>query len=85
MLGETALCLALDKDQLPDRAGVLTPATAMGAALATRQITQLPGQPLRPHRIRRDCRNEINKALTATATQPGPYQSDGHAVSGMSG
>jgi hypothetical protein len=39
---------------LPDRAGVLTPATAMGAALATRlrsaghtlatrQITQLPG------------------------------------------
>ena len=53
MLGETALCLALDKDQLPDRAGVLTPATAMGAALAarlrsaghtlaTRQITQLP-------------------------------------------
>ena len=54
MLGETALCLALDKDQLPDRAGVLTPATAMGAALAarlrsaghtlaTRQIIQLPG------------------------------------------
>jgi short subunit dehydrogenase-like uncharacterized protein len=53
MLGETALCLALDRDQLPDRAGVLTPATAMGAALAarlrsaghtlaTRQITQLP-------------------------------------------
>ena len=55
MLGETALCLALDKDQLPDRAGVLTPATAMGGALAarlrsagqtlaTRQITELPGQ-----------------------------------------
>ena len=53
MLGETALCLALDRDQLPGRAGVLTPATAMGAALAarltaaghtlaTRQITQLP-------------------------------------------
>ena len=51
MLGETALCLALDRDQLPDGAGVLTPATAMGAALAarlrsaghilaTRQITQ---------------------------------------------
>jgi short subunit dehydrogenase-like uncharacterized protein len=36
MLGETALCLALDRDQLPDRAGILTPATAMGAALATR-------------------------------------------------
>ena len=53
MLGETALCLALDRDHLPDRAGVLTPATAMGAALtarlrsaghtlAARQITQLP-------------------------------------------
>jgi short subunit dehydrogenase-like uncharacterized protein len=52
MLGETALCLALDRDHLPDRAGVLTPATAMGAALAarlrsaghtlaTRRITQL--------------------------------------------
>jgi short subunit dehydrogenase-like uncharacterized protein len=36
MLGETALCLALDRDQLPGRAGVLTPATAMGAALAAR-------------------------------------------------
>ena len=55
MLGETALCLALDKDQLPGRAGVLTPATAMGAALAarlkaaghtlaTRQITALLGK-----------------------------------------
>ena len=51
MLGETALCLALDRDQLPGHVGVLTPATAMGAALAdrlrsagqtlaTRQITQ---------------------------------------------
>jgi short subunit dehydrogenase-like uncharacterized protein len=36
MLGESALCLALDRDRLPDRAGVLTPATAMGAALADR-------------------------------------------------
>ena len=34
MLGESALCLALDP--LPDRAGVLTPATAMGTALADR-------------------------------------------------
>jgi short subunit dehydrogenase-like uncharacterized protein len=53
MLGETALCLVLDRDRLPDRAGVLTPATAMGAALAdrlrsaghtlaTRQVTKLP-------------------------------------------
>jgi short subunit dehydrogenase-like uncharacterized protein len=63
MLGETALCLALDKDQLPDRAGVLTPATAMGAALATRlrsaghtlatrQITPLPGNSRAPRRFR---------------------------------
>ena len=55
MLGEAALCLALDRDQLPDRAGVLTPATAMGAALAarlrsaghtltSRQITRLSRQ-----------------------------------------
>ncbi|HLH57517.1 MAG TPA: saccharopine dehydrogenase NADP-binding domain-containing protein [Streptosporangiaceae bacterium] len=36
MLGESVLCLALDRDVLPDRAGVLTPATAMGTALATR-------------------------------------------------
>jgi len=60
MLGETALCLALDRDQLPGRAGVLTPATAMGAALAarlrsaghtlatTRQVTQLPRKLPRP-------------------------------------
>jgi len=51
MLGEAALCLALDRDQLPGRAGVLTPATAMGTplaarlraaghTLATRQVTQ---------------------------------------------
>jgi short subunit dehydrogenase-like uncharacterized protein len=36
MLGESALCLALDSDQLPHRAGVLTPATAMGDALVDR-------------------------------------------------
>lgn len=36
MLGESALCLALDRDRLPDRAGVLTPATAMGTPLADR-------------------------------------------------
>jgi short subunit dehydrogenase-like uncharacterized protein len=39
MLGESALCLALDRDRLPDRAGVLTPATAMGATLAERLIS----------------------------------------------
>jgi short subunit dehydrogenase-like uncharacterized protein len=36
MLAESALCLALDGDRLPDAAGVLTPATAMGAALVDR-------------------------------------------------
>jgi len=53
MLGESALCLALDRDRLPGRAGVLTPAAAMGTTLADRlrsaghtltaqRITQLP-------------------------------------------
>ena len=36
MLGESALCLAVERDRLPDRAGVLTPATAMGAVLTER-------------------------------------------------
>ncbi len=36
MLGESALCLALDGDRLPARAGVLTPATAMGTTLVER-------------------------------------------------
>src|SRR5690348_3594634 len=59
MLGESALCLALDRGRLPDRTGVLTPATAMGTTLAERltsaghtltaqRITQLPQQPQEP-------------------------------------
>jgi short subunit dehydrogenase-like uncharacterized protein len=36
MLGESALCLALDEAELPKRAGVLTPATAMGGRLIDR-------------------------------------------------
>ncbi len=36
MLGESALCLAFD--ELPERAGVLTPASAMGRVLADRLI-----------------------------------------------
>ena len=36
MMGESALCLALDRDKLPDRAGVLTPATAMDGPLVDR-------------------------------------------------
>ena len=40
MQGESALCLALDRDRLPERAGVLTPATAMGDALVDRLRAQ---------------------------------------------
>nr|WP_205708436.1 saccharopine dehydrogenase NADP-binding domain-containing protein [Kineococcus siccus] len=36
MIGESALALALDGDRLPDRAGVLTPATAIGSPLVDR-------------------------------------------------
>ena len=36
MQGESALCLALDRERLPDAAGVLTPASAMGDALVDR-------------------------------------------------
>ena len=36
MLGEVALGLALDGDRLPDRAGSLTPATALGDVLVER-------------------------------------------------
>jgi short subunit dehydrogenase-like uncharacterized protein len=36
MLGESALALGLDGDKLPDRAGVLTPATGIGVVLADR-------------------------------------------------
>ena len=50
MLGESALCLVLDRDRLPDRAGVLTPATALGGALADRlraagQTLEVAGAP----------------------------------------
>jgi saccharopine dehydrogenase (NAD+, L-glutamate forming) len=36
MLAESALCLALDRPNLPDRSGVLTPAIAMGDLLLAR-------------------------------------------------
>ncbi len=36
MFGQSSLCLALDEQRLPARAGVLTPATAMGSALVER-------------------------------------------------
>jgi len=36
MLGESAVCLALDKDKSPEAAGMLTPSTAMGEALLER-------------------------------------------------
>jgi len=36
LLGQSALCLALDADRLPQGGGVLTPATAMGDVLIER-------------------------------------------------
>jgi short subunit dehydrogenase-like uncharacterized protein len=36
MLGECGLCLALDEERMPRRAGVLTPSTAMGIPLVDR-------------------------------------------------
>ena len=36
MIGESALALLLDRDRLPERAGVLTPASGIGAVLADR-------------------------------------------------
>lgn len=36
MLGEAALALALDRDRLPERAGSLTPATALSGVLVER-------------------------------------------------
>lgn len=36
MMGETALCLAQDRERLPDTSGVLTPATAVGTTLVDR-------------------------------------------------
>lgn len=40
MLGQSALCLALDQPRLPRRSGVLTPATAMGGVLVDRLRAQ---------------------------------------------
>ena len=51
MLAESALCLALDRDRLPARAGILTPATAMGAALTDR--LRSAGQTFTVQRINR--------------------------------
>jgi len=48
MLGQSGLCLALDDDALPARAGVLTPATAMGRPLVDR--LRVAGQTFEAHR-----------------------------------
>ena len=40
MIGQAALALAFDADRLPQRAGVLTPATGIGHALADRLAAQ---------------------------------------------
>jgi short subunit dehydrogenase-like uncharacterized protein len=57
MLGESALCLALDGDRLPERAGVLTPATGMGNVLADRLRTA--GQTF-----------DVSRASSATSRAP---------------
>ncbi len=49
MFGESSLCLASDGDRLPARAGVLTPATAMGDALIGR--LRAAGQTLEVERV----------------------------------
>jgi len=49
MLGQSALCLAQDRALLPDRAGVLTPATAMGMPLVERLRAQ--GMTFRSERV----------------------------------
>jgi short subunit dehydrogenase-like uncharacterized protein len=49
MFGESSLCLAFDGESLPPRAGVLTPATAMGDALVQRLRTA--GQTFEVERI----------------------------------
>jgi short subunit dehydrogenase-like uncharacterized protein len=38
MFGQSALCLATDRERLPGAAGVLTPATAMGTVLVDRLV-----------------------------------------------
>ena len=51
MFAQAALALVEDRDRLPDAAGVLTPATAIGAPLVDRlraqrftiETTRLPG------------------------------------------
>lgn len=50
LLGESALTLALDRDQLPERAGVLTPASAMGDALLAR-LRVAPGTTIEVDRL----------------------------------
>jgi len=40
MISESALCLALDRKRLPERAGVLTPGAAMGKLLRERLMAQ---------------------------------------------
>lgn len=44
MLAESGLCLLLDRDRLPDRAGVLTPASALGRPYQERLAAAEQGQ-----------------------------------------
>ncbi|MUM17868.1 enoyl-ACP reductase [Mycobacterium sp. CBMA271] len=50
LLGESGLTLALDRAELPDRRGVLTPATAMGGPLL-RRLRATPGVTIEVERL----------------------------------
>jgi short subunit dehydrogenase-like uncharacterized protein len=63
MLGESALCLAFDHETLPDRAGVLTPATAMGHTLIER--LRAAGMTLDVKRTQAGKRSRIQEASSA--------------------
>ena len=83
MLGESALCLALDRDRLPDRAGVLTPATAMGAALAAR--LRSAGHTLATRRSLSDPgRLPASWPVSVAAARSPPLQCDQRGVNGTS-
>lgn len=60
LLGESALALTLDRERLPDAAGVLTPASAIGTVLADR--LRAAGQTWEVERL----------AVGAAATSPQP-------------
>jgi short subunit dehydrogenase-like uncharacterized protein len=70
IMGESALCLALDDERLPPWAGVLTPATAMGTVLAER--LRAAGQTFEVTRIAGGETPRASKQPAPQAKQPAP-------------